>query len=66
MDTGGARVSVWGRIEQEEEELGPEIVSRLLYGDGARLVTSSRKERSPAREEKRSTACCWRPCALRG
>jgi hypothetical protein len=23
MDTSGARVSVWERIEQEEEELGP-------------------------------------------
>jgi hypothetical protein len=42
------------------------LVVELLYGDELRLVTTPSKEGSPAREEKRSTAQCCRPCAERG
>jgi hypothetical protein len=46
-----------GKIKQEEEELGPEIVSRLLYGIGARLVTKLSPGRSPARRRSRARLC---------
>jgi hypothetical protein len=39
--------------------------SRDLYGSRASLVTPSMKEGSTAREEKKSTAWCCRPCARR-
>jgi hypothetical protein len=42
-----------------------ELVLGLLYGAGLRLVTTPMKEELPAREEKKSTAWCCRPCTRR-
>jgi hypothetical protein len=56
----------FGKLGQRRKKPRLELVVGLLYGDELRLVMTPMKEGSPAREEKKSTAQCCRPCARRG
>jgi hypothetical protein len=48
METGVARVSAWGEMEQRKKKGRLGFVQGSLYCTGARLVTPSSKEEAPA------------------
>jgi hypothetical protein len=52
MGTGGARVSVWGKLERKKKNSKLGFVAGFLYGGRMCLVTLPRKEEAPARGEE--------------